>query len=191
MHNDIFRFIPYIYDGKIGYADHSEEKAFRFIEPTSKFSIYDITINESLIDNSVPFPQADKFEKIQDMLFVVYKSDCINKYELSLEFDIVSRQIDYYFNVLKWLKVCKEEDECLVLTETGKKIIELPFRKRIEELAKIVFSHPITNNYLHNKPISNVLFAKYRMNSESTQRRRLQTINAWISYFKSIFEEKN
>ena len=191
LHNDIFRFIPYIYDGKIGYADHSEEKAFRFIEPTSKFSIYDITINESLIDNSVPFPQADKFEKIQDMLFVVYKSDCINKYELSLEFDIVSRQIDYYFNVLKWLKVCKEEDECLVLTETGKKIIELPFRKRIEELAKIVFSHPITNNYLHNKPISNVLFAKYRMNSESTQRRRLQTINAWISYFKSIFEEKN
>jgi len=188
LHNDIFRFIPYIYDGKIGYADHTEEKAFRFIEPHSKFSIYDITIDESMTDNNVPFPQADKFEKVQDMLFVISQSDCINKYELNLEFDIVSRQIDYYFNVLKWLKVCKEENECLILTEIGKQIIDLPFKKRIEELAKIVFSEPITNNFLHKKPINDVMFSKYNMNSESTQRRRLQTVSAWINYFKEILD---
>jgi len=188
LHNNIFRFIPYVYDGKIGYANHSEEKAFRFIEPHSKFSMYHVAIDETKIDGNVPFPQADKFEKVQDMLFVISQSDCINKYELNLEFDIVVRQIDYYFNVLKWLKVCKEENECLILTETGKRIIELPFKKRLEELAKIVFSEPITNNFLHNKPITDGMFDKYNMSSESTQRRRLQTVNAWINYFKDILE---
>lgn len=188
LHNDIFRFIPYIYDGKIGYADHSKEKAFRFIEPTTKFSIYDIKIDESLTDSNIPFPQADKFEKVQDMLYVISKSDCISKYELNLEFDIVSRQIDYYFNVLRWLKVCKEENDCLILTEVGKKIIDLPFKKRIEELAKIVFSDPITNNFLHNQPINPILFSKYNINSESTQRRRLQTVSAWIRYFQEMLD---
>ncbi len=188
LHNDIFRFIPYVYDGVIGYANHSEEKAFKFIEHRSNFSLYDIKINENIIDSKVPFPQADKFEKIQDILFVISQNDCINKYELNLEFDIVSRQIDYYFNVLKWLKVCKEENECLLLTEQGKYIIALPFKKRIEELAKIVFSEPIFNNTLNQKPITEQLFLKYKVNSESTQKRRLQTVKAWISYFKKILD---
>ncbi|MGE4511403.1 MAG: hypothetical protein AB7D43_09915 [Sulfurimonadaceae bacterium] len=188
LHNDIFRFIPYIYDGKIGYADHNEEKAFRFIEPHSKFSIYDIAIDETKIDESIPFPQADKFEKVQDILFVISKNDCINKYELNLEFDIVARQIDYYFNVLKWMKICKEENECLVLTEMGKHIVVLPFKERIKELAKIVFSEPIINNFLHKKPINSMSFSKYNMNSETTQTRRLQTVKAWISYFRKILE---
>ncbi len=191
LHNDIFRFIPYVYDGKIGYADHSEEKAFRFIEPTTSFSIYDIQINENNIDTNVPFPQADKFEKVQEMLFVISKNenDCIAKYELNLEFDIVSRQIDYYFNVLKWLKICKEKDGCLILTPKGKEIVQLPFRRRVEELAKIVFSEPIANRYLHNEQINQQLYSRYNMNSQSTQKRRLQTINAWIEYFKKILED--
>ncbi|WP_373069442.1 hypothetical protein [Sulfurimonas sp.] len=190
LHNNIFRFIPYIYDGKIGYADHAEEKAFKFVEKASKFSIYDVEIDDSLVDSSVPFPQADKFEKIQDMLFVISQNECTNKYELNLEFDIVSRQIDYYLNVLKWLKVCKEEGECIVLTQKGKEIIDMPFKKRLQELSKIVFSEPIANNFLHKKEISDQMFGKYNMNSQSTQRRRLQTISAWINYFEDILELK-
>jgi hypothetical protein len=188
LQNGIYRFIPYIYDGKIGYADHNNEKAFRFIETTSKFSIYDVLIDEDMINIDVPFPQADKFEKIQDMLFVISKTNCIKKEELNLEFDIVSRQIDYYFNVLKWLKVCKEENECLVLTKLGKEIIELPFQKRVEELAKIIFCEPIANNLLHNRHINQKLFARYKIYSQSTKERRLQTISAWITYFETIFK---
>ncbi len=190
LHNDIFRFIPYVYDGVMGYADHSEEKAFRFIDISSKFSIWNVEINEGYTDIRVPFPQADKFEKIQDMLFIISQNEneCISKLELSLEFDIVSRQIDYYFNVLKWLKVCKEENECLILTEKGRTIVELPFKKRVEELAKIVFSNPIPNYVLHGKSVPQDLFSKYNMNSGSTQRRRLQTVKAWIGYFHNILE---
>lgn len=188
LHNNIFRFIPYVYDGKVGYADHENEIAFKFIQNSSKFSIYDVEINEELIDSNVPFPQADKFEKIQDMMLVISQNNYIDKQELNLEFDIVSRQIDYYLNVLKWLKVCKEEDEHIKLTDLGKKIVELPFKRRIEELSKIVFSEPIANNFLHKKAITDDMYIKYGMKSESTRTRRLQTISAWINYFEDIFK---
>jgi hypothetical protein len=186
LHNDVFRFIPYIYDGKVGYADHSNEIAFRFVQPESKFNIYDVAVDESLVDQSVPFPQADKFEKVQDMLLVISQNGCINKQELNLEFDLVSRQIDYYLNVLKWLKVCKEDDECITLSDLGERIVKLPFKNRIEELSKIVFSEPIANNFLHKKEINDDMYAKYGMKSDSTRRRRLQTLSAWINYFENI-----
>jgi len=189
LHNDIFRFIPYIYDGNIGYADHTQEKAFRFVKPSNpNYSIYSIPINNFMVNTNVPFPQADKFEKVMDMLFVIARSNgCLSKQELNLEFDLVSRQIDYYLNVLKWLMVCEEKNGCIVLTERGKFIVELPFKERLWELAKIVFAEPIFNNILHQRTIDN-LFFRYGVKSQSTQNRRLQTVNAWISYFKRFLQ---
>jgi hypothetical protein len=88
------------------------------------------------------------------------------------------------------MRVCKEENECITLTKHGEEIIELPFKKRIEELSRIVFSEPIANNFLHKKPITDDMYAKYNMNSESTRGRRLQTLSAWINYFEDILELK-
>jgi len=104
LQDDIYRFIPYYYDGVIGYADHTEEKAFRFkpLIPT-KFSLYGITVNEENINQSVPFPQADKFDTINTMLIVLNDYTCANKEILKTHFDIVDRQIDYYYKGLALL----------------------------------------------------------------------------------------
>lgn len=190
LQGDIFRFIPYYYDGVIGYAEHSEEKAFRFREPTTGFSIYSVEVNHNNIDTSVPFPQADRFETINTMLLLISEHTCLSKEDLSSNFDIVDRQIDYYFNVLKWLKVCKEEEECLILTQKGQNIVSLPFRQRIEALAKIVFSDPISNAVLHRRAINPDYFHVYNVHSGSTINRRLGTIRSWIKYFKNILEEE-
>lgn len=189
LHGDTFRFIPYYYDGVIGYAEHSEEKAFKFIESATNFSIYSVEVNINNIDTSVPFPQADRFETINTMLILISENTCLSKEELSSSFDIVDRQIDYYFNVLKWLKVCHEENDCLLLTQKGQNIINMPFRQRIEALAEIVFSDPISNAVLHRRPINPTFFHLYNMHSESTVNRRLRTIRSWIKYFKNILEE--
>lgn len=186
LQDDIFRFIPYVYDGKVGYADHANEKVFRFRENGTKFSLKDVVVDESKIDTSIPFPQANKFAKVQEMLFVIAQNECLSKQELLLEFDIVSRQIDYYLNVLKWMRLCTEQEECITLTKQAKEIVELPFKKRIEALAAIVLSEPIANNILHNKPLSQEMFTRYNMQSTSTQQRRVQTITAWINYFKKV-----
>lgn len=193
LQEDVYRFIPYYYDGKIGYVNHSEEKAFRFtpLKPSWNFSLYDIKINEKNIDSSIPFPQADKFETINTMLIVLSEYECADKETLKTHFDIVDRQIDYYFNVLKWLKLCTENNGCWILTSDGKRITLLPFRKRMEEVAKIVFSDPIMNAVLHQREPSPVFYSKYRMKSESTIRRRLQTVKAWVFYFRNICDNSS
>ncbi|SFV62528.1 Mu-like prophage protein gp29 [hydrothermal vent metagenome] len=189
LHGNIFRFIPYYYDGAVGYADHSEEKAFRFKEPTSNFSIYSIQVNLNNIDTSVPFPQADRFETIHTMLLLISENGCMNKEELGSYFDIVERQIDYYFNVLKWLKVAQESNACLLLTQKGQDIMQLPFRQRMQSLATIVFSDPIANAVLHKKQINPSYFQIYNVQSQSTINRRLRTIRSWIKYFTSSLSQ--
>lgn len=188
LQDDIYRFIPYVYDGVIGYADHENEKAFKFKEKTSDFSLYNIQINQSNICLNTPFPQADKFDTVHSMLILISEHPCMTKEELKLNFDIVDRQIDYYYNVLKWLKLCKEEKDCMVLTDKGIKVLQLPFKERIIEISKIVFSEPIFNNVLNEKEVNLQLFKRYNVNSESTKNRRLQTVKAWIIYFKKILE---
>lgn len=190
LQNDIYRFIPYHYDGAIGYVDHSEEKAFRFIQPLQDdFSLYNIQIDESKVDMTVPFPQADRFENINAMLMLLSDNDCVNKQILDMSFDIVPRQIDYYYNALKWMKLFREQNDCLILTDSGRRIADLPFRERNMELAKIVFSEPIMNDILNHRIPNENYYARYRMNSDSTIKRRIQTVKAWVNYFKSIFDE--
>lgn len=189
LQGDIFRFIPYYYNGAIGHVDHSQEKAFKFKQPSSaKFSLYEIQVDQSKIDINIPFPQADRFDTINTMLITIFENNCLNKEELKSYFAIVDRQIDYYFNVLKWLKLCIEEDNCLILTAIGNRLMELPFRERMQEIAKIVFAEPIMNAVLNNKKPSDKIFSQYKMNSESTINRRLQTAKAWVSYFKKLFD---
>ena len=189
LQDDIYRFIPYVYDGVIGYADHENEKAFRFKEKSSTFSLYTIPINENNICLKTPFPQADRFDTVHSMLLLISEHPCMTKEELKLNFDIVDRQIDYYYNVLKWLKLCIEENDCMILTQKGIEILQLPFKKRIIEIAKIVFSEPIFNEVLNNgREVSIELFHRYGVMSDLTAKRRLQTVRAWILYFKKIIE---
>ena len=189
LQDDIYRFIPYVSDENIGYLDHKREMAFVFKADKRDFSLKSIEIDQQNVDISSPFPQADRFETINTMLIIISQSECISKEELKMEFDIVDRQIDYYFNVLKWLKVCVEVENCLVLTQKGKEIIDLEFKERIYSLAKIVFSEPIMNDVLNDKSPTKVSFEKYVVNSQSTIERRLRTVRSWIGYFKRVLEE--
>jgi len=187
LQGDLFRFIPYIYDGSIGYLDQKEEKVFRFKEEQRAFDLYTIDIDPNRVDRSKPFPQADRFEMIHTMMLLIAQQHTLTKEELSENFDIVDRQIDYYVNVLKWLRVVDELKGVLRLTTQGETIVNLPFKSRVEALARIVFSEPICNALLHNKSVDPYFFDLYNVHSQSTIDRRVRTVRSWIQYFKEIF----
>ncbi len=188
---DIFRYIPYIYDGRKGYLDHDNEKAFQFIQPQSKhFSLYTIQVNENVVDTHIPFPQADRLEKVYDMFVLIGKSLFITKEELRANFDIVPRQIDYYFNVLRWMQLCEIQEDQITLSPQGQKLVPLSYLEKLEKMATIIFSEPICNNILHNRPIPAALWQRYNIKSEKTKKRRIQTIRAWIAFFTKIFDKE-
>jgi hypothetical protein len=189
LQDDLFRFIPYIYDGCIGYADHEHEQVFRFQEPKRGFSLYTITVDLTQINATVPFPQADRFELLHTMLLLLGENEPITKEFFALHFDIVDRQIDYYLNALRWLGLLCEESRSLALTPKGKKIVSLPFMQRVEALATIVLSDLLANRLLHGQDIDPLYFQHYNIYSPVTIKRRLRTINAWIKYFKALLDE--
>ena len=189
--DDIFRFIPFVYNYSDGsfYANHSQEKAFRF-QRHHQFSLSLIVKSqEIMVNDSVPFPQADDFEKVHAIFLNIDNYDCPTKVDIVDNFDIslVDRQHDYYFNVLRWLRLCViSEDGCITLTGRGKKILNLTIEERMEKLAILIFSEPICFNYLKGIPQNEEDFKRYRM-SGTTITRRLQTIRAWIKYFNNFF----
>ena len=189
LHNDVFRFIPYVYDGDVGYADHENECAFRFKHSDDGFDLYTIKPLDRVVNTYMPFPQADKFEKVLDILYVLCKHERLSKHELSLEFDLVARQIDYYVNVLKWLRLCDERFGYIIVSELGMACNVLGFKQRVKMLAKRVFSERIFYNTLHELAVSDHDFKRYRVNSKSTQMRRLQTVSSWILFFKKVLEK--
>lgn len=189
--DDIFRFIPFKYDGNIITASHQEEKAFAF----SRVSTFQLSNIEQptrlLVNDEIPFPQADDFEKIHAIFLNIQNEECPQKVNIIGNFDIelVERQYDYYFNVLRWMNLCTVWNGCIALTEQGKYLLSLNIEKRMEEFTRIIFSETICYKVLKGLPQNEADFARYHI-SGSTIKRRLSTIRSWIKYFNNFFEKK-
>ncbi|MFT7860607.1 MAG: hypothetical protein ABXS93_06695 [Sulfurimonas sp.] len=184
--DDIFRFIPFYDDGREMLALNEQEKAFRF-ERTSSFALNDLEESQTiLVDRSIPFPQANDFEKIHAIFLNIAKEQHPTKASVGEDFDIVERQYDYYINVLKWMQLCFEEGHELVLSDRGQHLLTLNIEKRMEEFARIVFSEPICYAQLKGLKQNEVEFKAYNL-SGTTIKRRMQSIRSWIKYFNGFF----
>lgn len=186
---NIIRFIPFYIVSNWEYIlDSNNEKQFQFIRPDIEvFEISKVPIKEWFLNYDAPFPQADDFDKVVSM-FIYISSGYNSKDELSREFDIVSRQIDYYYSVLSFLGLCKNErGDSITLTERWEQLSWLSKDELLIELAKIIFSSKIFHDaYKYGVDLVDEKdFDKWRI-SGSTIKRRLQTVNAWIRYFKEI-----
>lgn len=191
---NLFRFIPYFYEkNKTGFLNEKQEICFKFNEIQKKsFNIRSIQIDysDSLVDINIPFPQADNFERIISILNFLYCSkEGLTKQKIYENFDLVERQIDYYLNALKWLKLITTNENLIRITLIGETISALPFQVKMQQIANIIYSNKIFNFILNKKEIPKKWFLEYKMLSENTQRRRLTTVQSWICYFLLVFPE--
>jgi hypothetical protein len=186
-----FRFIPFVIDGARMFADHSRELAFTFQEQEERFDLYSIEARErdDLVNLDAPFPQADKFDKVLAMLTAIDSQGPVAKKELSLDFDIVDRQIDYYYNTLKFMGLADSDRDNIWLTDRGREIARLPHRKKLREFARIIFSEPIFNVALKRgvDSVDDGLFSRWGVGG-STIPRRKKTVRSWIEYFRGVLE---
>jgi hypothetical protein len=182
-----FRFIPFVVDGARMIADHSNELAFTFQEQEERFDLYAIEARQrdDLVNLDAPFPQADKFDKVLAMLTAIDSQGPVAKKELTLDFDIVDRQIDYYYNTLKFMGLADSDRDTIWLSGLGRKIAGLPHRKKLQKMARIVFSEPIFNRALKSgvDAVDGSLFLRWGV-SGSTIPRRKKTVKSWAEYFR-------
>ena len=190
--NDIFTFFVYKFNDDNDYnsIELVSQKSFTInFEPITIQEVKDILKRVELVSEpDVPFPQADDFEKVINLLEILQSWEKTDD-ELTEEYNFVKRQAHYYKSASKylWYADCKHWGP-LELTTKWKNLMELPRRERLLHIIEDILSHPVFKETLikylnENWNISNEDIVKIMINSRlkniwtiSTFRRRWQTI---------------
>lgn len=202
--DDIFTFHVYKFVDIMNYSSIKKVEQFNFILNDSLNldleEIKRISANIKILPEPkrVPFPQANTFSRILDM--IDYISEEKNKFDLADAYDFDIRQSDYYANCLVYLGLAEKRGYNFVLNDDGLKIKNMHNSNKRNELiiSKILSHEPFwlafdstlkNGGEYDNEYIAKVLFEKVEhINSMKTAKRRAQTVTAWLSWIFSVIE---
>jgi len=218
--NGIFSLYEYEFKDYNNYnsLELVKSKRYSLINPKEMSITLDdilyINKNISFVEEpSIPFPQANSFERIISLLEMLNTDIIKSKEEVTDEFKFDPRQTDYYFNAGKYLGYLEEdvvsveengkivEKVAIKLSNKGKKLFNLSYRQRQLEFIKSILSHKVFNEIFNkyielNKIPDKEMIVEYMKNnnlynvkSDETFGRRASTITGWIKWIIKIFDE--
>jgi hypothetical protein len=147
-----------------------------------------------------PFPQADDFTKVVDLLGYLYEED-MTAADIAEQLDFNKRQSDYYYNCCLYLglanKYTNEDGTFATLNAAGRRIMNLPFRQKYLTLAEKILEHrvfkEIYDRTFHEEQLSNAYIVSrmkanrlYNIGSDETFKRRASTIRGWVRWIKEL-----
>ena len=109
--------IYHLYEYKFENPDHYNSlilvKQKNYAIEDTKITVEDIQkiLNEVKIipeSKDIPFPQADKFERIINLCELLSKNE-MNKYEVTKKYDFNSRQTNYYTDAARYLGLIEKK----------------------------------------------------------------------------------
>lgn len=152
---------------------------------------------------STPFPQADSFEKVVDLVSILLEEPR-SVDDLATHFSFDPRQSDYYYNAAKYLglaKTARDEEtqvELRAATSEAERIFSLPYKEKYTSLANRVLEiRPVAEAYeylvrentrpnLQQVVNSMSMYPPTAQLAESTKRRRAQTLLSWVDWLKGL-----
>ena len=206
--NDVFDFyeLAWSSDNNFSAAELIRQERYVFEKrKNGEFSLYQwaLVLEErgSKIVADAPFPQADNFERVIDLISILNNRPSSIDY-LAQHYDFDQRQSEYYFNAARFLGLAAYEHNNLrVATQLASQILELSPRHKYVEIAKQLLTFAaVRRTYLQlrNKrgdisleevvDIVRNSGEASRIGEESTLRRRSQTIVSWAKWLQNNFE---
>lgn len=208
--NKIFRLMEYRFKEKGNYSSIELVRTKNYsLEDTSITldeikDVYDsIKDTEVISDNmngedSVPFIQADNFERIVSLLENMYENPMTSEEIIELmKFTI--RQKDYYFNAGKYLGLFQriKEDKVIKygLTNVGVSVYKKSYKERQLELVKLILSHRIFRDLfgeiletgeIPDKGRVEELELEYNVCSKKVASRRAISVISWINWIFNL-----
>ncbi len=154
---------------------------------------------------AIPFPQADKFERVINLCELLQEKEQMAKEDITRNYDFDARQTDYYCNAGKYLGLIdiitiREKPYC-VLTNKGKQVFHCNLVERQKEFIKLIIAHSVFKKtlqfYLDNgkEPYKEVIIEimksekLYNVSSLETYRRRASTVISWVNWIICQLEE--
>lgn len=212
--NQIYRLLEYEFEDIDNYSSLSfvQEKLYSLentqITITDLKNIYrdsKVKYSDDMdISPIAPFPQADDFSRVINLLEVLNKKD-LPVDEITEIMGFTPRQTDYYYNAglylglfIKYNWVDRDENKVInvKLTDLGKEINKLNYKERQLKLVGLILEHKIFNGLFFKSlltgklPIRDEVIAemiKYNVcSSGSVATRRSQTVISWLNWVFSL-----
>lgn len=161
---------------------------------------------ETIPEPSIPFPQADSFERVINLCELLNQSEFLTKEMITANFDFDKRQTDYYSNAAKYLGLVDFNKDVhgnvgCYLTNNGKRIFSLNIIERQKEFIRIILTHQVfkkcldfclKNSEMPSKFEVIEMMKKSRLNnvkSPETFKRRSSTVISWTNWILNQIHE--
>lgn len=206
--NDIFSFFVYEFVDPKRYNSLRLIEQKDFIIAHEKLEMEDIiavfqTV-QSVQEPEIPFPQADSFTRVVDLLGLLVEND-MSKEDITENYDFDVRQTSYYTSAGMYLGLIeKYTDEnrqvMFTLTKSGRETMRLRTKDKFLRLTKSILAHEpfnqvlaeyFQNGTLPEKPRIVEIMKRchlYNVNSDSTYFRRASTVTGWLNWILELPE---
>ena len=159
--------------------------------------IYNATLLITEPEN-VPFPQADKFERIVDLLGLLYESD-LSQQEVTQAYQFDKRQTQYYINACIYFDLVHRERKVknemvrYSLSDNGRIILQKTPKKKYLALIGQILQHEVFYKTIQlyitkgERPSKDAVVqimcdANINLDKNTTIPRRAQTVLAWVDW---------
>ena len=183
-----------------------------FLVKFKKYSVEDTAITANDIQRliihsnpapepAIPFPQADKFERVINLCELLYENS-MSQEEITEQYSFDTRQTKYYTDAGRYLDLIKRSNDngtiLYELTEAGKSILSLNYRQRQFAFCERILSHTVFCEsmkmyFLEGKiPQRHAIVqimqqsSLYNISSAITFERRASTIRGWLKWIVSL-----
>ncbi len=206
--NGIYRLYEYTFEDPHNYSSLKLVKQQNYSVEDTAISVLDI---QNILDSvhvveepTIPFPQADKFERIINLCELVSEHG-LNRAEVTEQYAFDSRQTNYYTDAARYLGLLEKTTEgrmpAYSISPAGRKILGLNYKQRQLTLCRCILSHGAFNKALQLyfrrgvMPSMNDIVSVmkesglYQVKSDETFRRRASSIKGWLGWIVSLINE--
>lgn len=204
--NNVYNFFLYDFERPDDYNSLVLLEQKNFAIAPEKITIEEIkAISDSITiipEPEVPFPQADSFKKVIDLISLLVVNDMTTE-DVRTNYDFDVRQSFYYTSAVHYLGLAEKyrEDGSVYygLNNEGKDIMSLPYKRKYLEIVKRILRHEVFNKSLQAYFSKAAPITKdealdimkscdiYKIDKESsTLGRRSQTVVKWIDWILDL-----
>ena len=200
--NDIFSFLIYEFKDELNYNSLSLVEQKNYVigsEQIQRNDLYNIIEEVKFIaeTTNIPFPQADKFERVVDLISLLIDKD-LTKDEITENYQFNSRQTNYYTDAVRYLGLVEKyknsinKEITFRLTEEGKSLLGKRHKDKYLGLIKKILEHKIfyeifelaasSGEVPSKEKVCKVMsFSSLNINY-TTIERRATTVRKWIEW---------
>lgn len=209
--NDLFSFFVYRFTDPEDYNSIKLVSARHFVLSHNAIELDDIIevlrTARRTPEPEIPFPQADRFSRVVDLLGLLMDRDMATD-EITLNYGFDARQTYYYADAARYLGLVALENKrtpigretIIRLTDRARKIMGMPYKQKYLAIVQSIVEHspfsealalyinqsgpPTTEDVVHIMRGH----ALWGVKAVSTLRRRAQTIRRWLDWILELTE---